>query len=673
MTTDLAALWNPIGIGGFTAKNRVMLSAHDLYLDRDRYAAYLAARARGGAGVIVTGSMPVVENSLRGDETEAGGGRPRSWLPDSVPWFRTISDAVHPHGAKIVAQLMHPGSLAPGNGSLRGWRAAWSSSSLPHPLSSVVPKAMDDDDIAELIAGFAASARHAQQGGMDGVEIHGAHGYLLHQFLSPLFNRRTDQYGGSAENRARLVVEIAGAIRAEVGPDFTIGLKISPQEHIGDAGLDLDSSTELLRELAASRNIDYYSISGVYHTTPMLTASMTAQTEPGTYAPEARRFKEVLGADAVVMLTCSLRTLDEAVRFIEDETADVVGLVRAQMADPDVVRKTLEGRSHEIRPCVGANQGCWRRVTVGSVATCTVNPAAGREVDGWASDEAPALTKKIRVVVVGAGPGGLQAAETAAMRGAEVILLERNDALGGTLRHAARLPRRHRWNDLVEHYAASLERLGVDVRLGTAATPESVAALQPDRVVVASGAAWQDTGASAFRPSRDAVPGFATADVRTPVQTLDSVDTLGQRVLVVDDSGKYLPLGLADLVSNSGREVHVVSALASPGAHTTAMGTNDLAFVLPDLVERGVTFHKQMQVEQVEGTTVTLTSAHLGSPTTIEVDSIVVAMGRTPRTDLYEALRATGVRTERVGDCLAPREVDDAILEGKRIALAWTD
>lgn len=671
VNAGLDELWQPLNVGSFTIENRVMVSAHDLYLDRERYAAYLATRARGGAGLLVTGSLPIVPSALRRDESDATGGRPHCWKPDSVTWFRTISKSVHTHGSKVIAQLMHPGSLAPGNGSLNNWNAAWSSSEVPHPLMGFQPKAMDHRDIAQLIDGFAKSARYAREGGMDGVEVHGAHGYLLHQFLSPLFNKRTDAYGGSPENRARLIVEIGQAIRREVGADFTLGLKLSPQEHVGDIGLTAKTSAELVRVFRDAGAFDYFSVSGVYHTLPKLTVSMTAEEPPGTYRPEARMIKDEVGAEIPVMVTGAVRTLDAAADIIRSGDADIVGMVRAHLADPDLVRKTRSGRGAEVRRCVGANQGCWRRVTVGSVVSCTVNPASGREIDGWDSESAPRLSRELTVVIVGGGPAGMQAAETAAQRGCRVVLIERDEALGGTLRYAARLPRRQRWNDLVEDLSRSVGKLGVEVRLGTEATPELVEGLHPDKIVMATGARWDKTGRSAFGLARNAPAGIESADLRSPLEAIDDPNSLGERVLVIDDTGKYLPLGLADLVSATGREVHVVSSLASPGAQTGGTGTNDFVFVYPTLVERGVKFWNQMYLERIEGKAVTL-AAPFGSPgATIPIDTILAPMLRSPETSLFDALSRRGSAVERIGDCLTPREVDDAILEGKRLALAW--
>jgi 2,4-dienoyl-CoA reductase-like NADH-dependent reductase (Old Yellow Enzyme family) len=661
----LEVLWQPLSIGSREIANRIMVSAHGTLHDPDRYVAYLGARARGGAGLIVTQAISVHVSGNVTDVLPV----PLGWLPETVVLYGRYAAAVHEHGGIIFGQLHHTGHQDLGTMSLEQWHAVVAPTSLPSPVYGTQAKALTEPEIAEIVAAFGEAAGLMQQGGLDGCEVHAGHGYLLHEFLSPLTNRRTDRYGGSPENRARIVIAVGRAVRARCGPRFPIGLKLSFQEFVGEAGLTPAVASENLRVIHAEGLFDYVSISGAaYHALEQLVATMESG-QSGHLAQDAFAAKQVVG-DLPVMVTGAVSTLQRAAEIVRAGQADAVGMVRAHIADPDLVRKAQQGRVAEIRPCVGANQSCWRRVFRGGQLTCTVNPEAGRE-GRWGDAFFAPVAQPRRVVVLGGGPAGLKAAESAARRGHDVTLLEREPELGGQLRFAGRLPGRDRWLRLVDHLAGSIDRLGVDVRLDTVATPEAVKLLSPDAVVVATGASWERSGFSMLRPDRDGIPGADTGNVADPVQAIAAPERCGGRVLIVDDHGTHLALGLAQLLTADNRSVEFVTAHSQPGIQTGVLGTVDFPWIYPRLVAAGVRFSVEATVVEIDGGTVRIAHVYGGWSREVEnVDTVVLCMGRRPEDGLYSALQGERFVVERIGDCAAPREVDDAILEGARSAIA---
>ncbi|HEX3679809.1 MAG TPA: FAD-dependent oxidoreductase, partial [Galbitalea sp.] len=474
-------------------------------------------------------------------------------------------------------------------------------------------------------------------------------------------------YGGSVENRARIVLEIGRAIRAEVGRDFPVSLKLSPQEQVGEAGMTPDRAAEFATLFHASGLFDLFSISGVYHNRPTMIAPMTAEIE-APFADDAATIKAVVG-DTPIMVTGSIRTLDLASQIISAGKADLVGMTRMQIADPDLVRRAQGATGVPAqRRCVGANQGCWRRIMQASMITCTVNPVVGREVLGWDSSNLPPLDSGLKVLVVGAGAAGLEAAASTAGRGAKVVLIDRANEIGGALRFAGALPQRRRWLDLIEDMGAPLEGLGIETRLGVNVTPAVVDEVNPDVVLVATGASWDTSGASGHRPDRPGIPRSADARVFTPIEAMTDLDSLGDEVLIVDEHGTYTPLGLAKLIVDTGRRVQVLSLTATPGSGLGTAGTADLPYILPELLERGVKFHTQAFVEYIDADSVSITTV-LGGPERLSATSVVLVMNRIANESLFHELHATGKRVRRIGDGLSPREVDDAIFEGRKAAL----
>lgn len=656
--THLDILWQPVRIGHVQTRNRIYLPAHQPSFGPVEYGAYLAERARGGVGLIVTHGFHVHPASA------AAGVSP--WEPGWAEAVRAFVTPARAEGCPVFVQITHMGASGRRRtDSLALWGSVLAPSAIPSPVHRAMPKAMEEEDIAEVIEGFAKTAANVQAGGGDGVEIHGSHGYLLSNFLSPYWNRRDDAWGGDTPRRARLAVEIGRAVRKRCGPNFVIGIKLSLDEYMGDAGTGPDETVRVVQILEREKLFDYVCLSHTdYHTNHKLVPpASSGETAP--LAANAKLVREALAGRIPLLIQGSVRELNTAAQIVQRGQSDLVGMVRAHIADPEIVKKALEGRADETRRCVGANQGCWRRL--GQNMSCTVNPATGREQTFGLTMIKP-VARPCKVLVIGGGPGGLKFADTAASRGHQVTLWERGTRLGGQVRQAAQLPDYGSWNFLVDDLEASLRRRKVDIHLNTQATADMVAAFDADEVVVATGARWQTSGFSTFRTDRNAIPQAPGVHVLDPLAALANPQACGANVLIVDDNGDYLPLGLARRLAEAGKQVTVVTSDAMLGRKLEA--TLDWPWLMPRVAEAGVQLRASTFVEWIGNAQVELRSALGGKPEQVAADTVVLSMMRESEDGLYHQLKARGLKVQRVGDCVAPREVDDAVLEGFREAHA---
>lgn len=653
---ELDVLWEPLAIRDLTIPNRIMVSAHAPGMSGAQYASYLAERARGGAGLLVTGAAAV-------HPTSYGGVTWKAWEKESVREFRTAVEAVHAHDRPLIVQIWHVGVHDTGTRTLAEWGPLLAPSAVPSPLTGVTPQVMGKAEMREVIQGFVVSAHHVQEAGADGVEIHGAHGYLLCEFLSPFSNRRTDDYGGSPENRARLIVEIGEAVRKECGPDYVMGMKLNFDEFIGPSGITPQEAEQTTRILHATGLFDYFSISSsnyhsLHYLMPPESSGLTTHT--AAHGEIARR---VVNGEVPVMVTGTVRTVEQAAEIVRSGQADVVGMVRAHIADPEITVKAQSGRKAEIRRCVGANQGCWRRLGMG--ISCTVNPTTGREAE-WGTAAATRAATPRKVLVIGGGPGGMKLAETAARRGHVVTLVERDSELGGQIRYAAMLPHRAAWGHLVEDLAGSLERLGVETRLNTELTASDATDFGADVTVVATGSVWDTSGRTVGRIDQTSIPQAAGSSVIDPIAAIATPEACGDRVVIVDDNGDYLPLGLAEKLAQTGRAVTLVTAHMAPGSRLGSAATLDLPWVYPRVLDAGVAIVTSSYVDRIEPGRVVLSDVWGRGTRELGAETVVLSMLRRSDDALFQMLSADGLDVRRVGDCIAPREVDDAMLEGVR-------
>jgi NADPH-dependent 2,4-dienoyl-CoA reductase/sulfur reductase-like enzyme len=479
---------------------------------------------------------------------------------------------------------------------------------------------------------------------MDGVELMGTHGFLIEQFLSPRTNHREDEYGGSEENRIRFVQELVDAVRGAVGSDFAVGLRVSGDQY-QDGGLGLDDMKRIMPKLTASRKLDYVSV----------TVGAGGAPIPPMYIPPAAFVYLAAGIKEVVDIPvfCVGRVTDpvKAEEILTRNQADMVGMTRANIADPELPNKAREGRLDEIRYCIGCNEGCWGRIYHTLPITCAINPSVGREKE---LEITPAPVKK-RVMVIGGGMAGMEAARVAALRGHSVSLYEKEDQLGGQLQIAAKAPGRQDMAEPVRYYENQFRRLGVDVHLGSPVDERTVEEAKPDAVIVATGGL----------PAQATFPGADQPNVVLARDVLSGKAQAGKKVVVLATDRGMEGLTTADFLAERGSEVEVLVPYAFMGFPVEPI---TLILLLMRLDARGVTLIPSADIRSIQGDTVVVSNAFTGRQRAIEgVDTVVVARGSRADDDLYKRLKGKVSELHAVGQCVAPRKLLDSTLDGLRV------
>ncbi|MBI3300522.1 MAG: FAD-dependent oxidoreductase, partial [Deltaproteobacteria bacterium] len=667
--STLTHIWTPLTIGSTMVKHRIMMPAETLDYGQDnilsdRHIAFYRERAKGGAALIITeqqGAHPVSKGSFYFGCT--------AWEKRVIPQYAKLADAVHEYGAKQFVQLFTPGVHDKGTMIVDEWHPLWAASRVPSFLHKETPMVMEQHHIDDLVKAFGESALNVKVSGLDGVEIHGAHSYGVGQFLSAAYNQRTDCYGGSVRKRCQFAIEIAEEIRRKIG-DFTMGIRLSFDEFMGEGGITQEQAEEQVEVLAATGLFDFFNISGGgYHTFHWAVAPMGSKF--GFMIPFGKRAKEIVGDRAKVFIVGRIIDLSMAEQIITDGAADMVAMARAHMADPFLVAKVREGREREIIKCVGANE-CVARLLENREVICLMNPASGRERQ-WGQGTLKMVSKDAakKIIVVGGGPAGMKTAAVAAKRGHEVILLEKEQALGGHLNLIKQLPTRAEWQTAIDNLTREMEVAGVEVRLGVHATKEVLVQEKPDVVVCATGSTYSSTGLSSYRPERAGIPGVHqenVIDVGTATKrALKDPSSLGKRVVIVDETGAYLPLGLAEVLATQGEvDVEVITPHFFVGEDLVR--TQDMPVLFPRLVAAGVKLTAQHFIENIEGNTGEVYNLWGGAHRLIaNVDTVVISMMRTPNDVLLNAIRGSFREVHRVGDVVAPRKPAAVIYEGEKL------
>ena len=654
---DLSPLFEPVRLGSVPIRNRIVMTGHgtglaENYLPSDRHVAYYRERAIGGVGLIGM-AFPQIHPT-----SQDVPGEPHAYNPAIVPGLKRISQAVHQYGARIVMQLGHGGRQG---ASTFTEQALWGPSNIPCPFNLEMPKEMEAEDIDEIVAAHALGARHAQQGGMDGVEIHSGYGgYLLASFLSPFSNFRSDEYGGPIENRVRIVLRAIKAIRDEVGPDYLVGINLQGHD-FSPGGLEPRDAQAIATAIAATGGVDYICVkAATYFEANQNVPDM--QHPKLIWASLAQAVKQAVSIPVIAV--GRINEPEDAVSVLRNGQADLVAMTRQQIADAETVNKMREGRLDDIRRCIGCNQGCIDRLFKMTTATCVHNPAAGYELELGIGTLKRAEHPK-RVVVVGGGPAGLKAAEVGSRAGHDVVLLERRDQVGGQLRLAAKVKGRAEIGGVISYLETQIRKLGVDLRCGWAPTAEEVQALSPDHVIVATGSA----------PGKDIVGNIARGQLDTPGLDLKHVlnvwDVLehgvqvGHTVLIADDGeGTWKAIGLALDLSERGHDVHLTTPLPYVGAKLGPFSQHKL---VPRVFASTISAHPFSTIASLSEVAVTLTEQ--GSARVIHgVDTVVLAGWHRPVNDLYFAIKGVGISTQRVGDAIASRTMLEAVHEGERAA-----
>ncbi|MHB1999601.1 MAG: oxidoreductase [Solirubrobacteraceae bacterium] len=665
---ELHGLFKPLQIGPATIRNRIAAGPSTLLFAQDnvlseRHVAYHAERALGGVGLIVTeehAAHPLALGAFPDACT--------AWEPRAVPAMARLAGAVHEHGASAFVQLWATGVEDTGTIVGERWHPVLGASRAASPSHNAIAAEMSEEQIADLVAGHAQAARNVEVAGLDGVEIHAAHGWLVGQFLSPLYNWRSDRYGGTPERRAQLLIEIVEAIRARTG-ELALGVQLSVDEYVGEAGITPEATLAQVELLAGSGLVDYVNIStGSQYSRARTIAPMEAPE--ALLAEHGRAVKQVVGQRMKVLLADTIRTVEAAAALLEEGAADIVAMTRAHIADPFVVEKARAGRAMQTIPCVGENE-CILRTRRALPVACVMNPVSGRERRwGVRASAAEAAPEPMRVAVAGGGPAGLKLAASLAGRGHEVALWERAERVGGHLDLLARLPGRARWQIGVDSLAAAARRAGAELRVGEPASVESLRAFAPAIVLCATGATWDRTGITFAAPGRQPLPGIGAEHVLGAAEAgeraLAQPGSLGERVLIVDETGEYLPLGLADLISST---AHVEVLTRHPQPFEAARSSLDGGEALARIAQRGAELLPGHLLLAVDGPSVRIREAWSGRERTIEgVDAVVLSMLRTPDDGLLAPLGEAGISARAVGDALAPRRTVEVVYEAEEVA-----
>jgi 2,4-dienoyl-CoA reductase-like NADH-dependent reductase (Old Yellow Enzyme family)/ribulose 1,5-bisphosphate synthetase/thiazole synthase len=660
----LTHIHTPITIRGLEIPNRVVRTAHATgmatYGIDDTLINYHLERARGGVGLSIVELLPIHPSS--------SSFMPHYRAPGMQEGLKRLVDAVRPHNMRLFQQLWHGGHQAP-NG-MGG--PSWSASNVPGP-HGIRPIPMTQTMIDELLEHFARAARMCESVGFDGVDVHCAHGYLIHQFLSPATNRREDNYGGSPENRARFMIEVLRAIRSEVSEDFVIGVRMCADTVVG--GLTSDLAAVTARLVDEQSLIDYLNISmGSGFVGYNLVGGM--EKSMGYQLPTSIPIANAVSVPTIVI--GRFRTMEEGDQIIRSGQADMVGMVRGTLADPDLVKKTLAGQVERVRPCIGCNQGCLGGLfSPKGKMGCVVNPAAGEE-----SKLSESLFTKVKntkkVLVVGAGPSGMEAARVAALRGHQVVIHEAQPHTGGAMRLAALAPKRHGVIDFVVWLENELRHLGVEIHLNSYIEADDVEVINPDVVVVATGSYPMLDDYPSANPG-ERITGIDQPHVVTSHDIFIQPDRQwGKHAVVIDDDGHYEAVAVTDHLLEQGMAVSLVTRHISFAPRLESTFTNE-----PSLQrlhsERDFTLHTRSRAVCIDSDKVLIAPAYMpaegvtpennSASKILPANTVVVISVKYSNRELYDELQARGIDCRVIGEAWSENYFGAAVKTGRKTGL----
>jgi len=638
MIGSFEKLLQPIKIGEMEVKNRfVMAPMVTNYAGRDgsvteRLKAYYRARAKGGVGLIIV-EAAFIDPSGKGYANELG-----IHKDDFIVGLKGLVDEVHPFGTKIAIQIYHSGRQS--HESMTGARLM-APSPIPCPVCREEPKEMTKGDINHMIEAYAQAARRAMASGFDAVELHGAHGYLINQFLSPYSNQRMDEYGGSLENRARFPLEVLGRVRKEVGHTFPIIYRMSSEEFV-EGGLTIED-TMAFSVILSDNGIDAIHVSGgVYKSSAMII--QPAAVPQGLYVEHASAIKQAIGSRVPVLVVGRIKDPKMAEDILAHAKADMVVMGRALLADPEMPAKVIQGRPQGIRPCIGCNQGCVDKLLADQDIACLGNALTGRE---WEFDLDSKASVPKRILVIGGGPGGLECARVAALRGHDVFLYEKGHELGGQMNIAAIPPHKGEIKELAGFLISQVKNLGVHIKLGEEVDETVIDKIKPDLVILATGSL----------PIHPDIPGVQHNHVLTAEEILTGASFGGNVVII---GGGTVGCETAEFLADKGAKVTIVEML---GHVATDMGVLTRALLMERLKQKGIRiFTKKRVKEIIPGGLILEEDGH--AETIDHMDTIVLAVGYKSDKDMEEIIEEKGLSFYKIGDCSEPRNIMEAIHEG---------
>ncbi len=654
MTNHFPALFQPLQLRHKTLRNRIVFGSHtanmsDQGLPGERHRGYYEERARGGAAMIVVEPVPVHPTAV------LTRGNFRHSTDEVIPHFRKITDAVHAHGAVICHQLYHVGQHGDFDNS---FQPSWSPSGLPSFHDSDGSHAMTEAEIEEVIEGFVQAARRAKESGFDGIELFAAYNAVIDQFWLPFNNRRDDRWGGSFENRMRFSRTLMERIRRMVGEDFIIGLAVS-MDPSSPVSQTMDQLQEIVSWHDRRQLMDYVTCgTGSYFSGASIIPTVFFGDKLG--APFAEALKQAV-KHAKVQCESHVRTPENADYVVASGQADMVSIVRGQIADPHLANKAKEGRPEDVRPCLSCNQMCWGRRSRDYWISCLINPSAGREFE-WGGDRFTPADKPKKVLVIGGGVAGLEAARVAAERGHQVTLAEASDKLGGQFRLAGLTPRRHQIIDYLDWFERQLARLQVKVLLNTPLDADEAEAMGADLVIVATGSLPDGKAFQRAMPEHDALPGIERGNVASAEDVMARIVRPGKRVIVLDETANWKGAGVALTLAEAGHEVTMVTpapAVMAEMARTAADMT-----LRARLRELGVELLTETVIREWHGDAATIQP--FGGPAQRRTaDTLVVAA-----TNVSERAVGDELNAPMIGDAVAARNAAMAIYEGRRLTMS---
>jgi 2,4-dienoyl-CoA reductase (NADPH2) len=630
-------LFEPIEIGGVKVRNRIVMSAGETHFQApdggatNRLLEFYRERAKGGIGLAIVGVAKIEEHFVGGIAAHDD-----KYIPD----LKKIADVFHQYDVKCALQLWHPGRYEI---SLDPDRQPVAPSPIPPPIfTRRVPKELTKEEILRIEEEFAQAAVRAKKAGFDAVELMGSAGYLISQFFSPATNKRTDEYGGSIENRARFAVEIVQRIKEKCGTGYPVLIRIPGDEFI--EGGNTVNEMKQIAKILEDAGVAAIDVMAGWHESPRPLTTMLVPR--GGFAYLSAEIKKIVSVP--VIIAHRINDPFTAEKILREGMADMVAMFRALLADPEFPNKAKDGRFDEIRVCVACNQGCFDRVFNGQPITCLVNPTVGREAEfrGLKAD------RKKKVVIVGGGPGGCMAAELLAKKGHEVILLEKTDKLGGQLNVASKSPLAYEFAEVGKYFMSVLPRLGVKVCYDTEADASRVLAERPDVVIVA-------TGASPLIPP---IPGVENAVTAFDV-LMDKVE-VGKRVIVIGGGG--VGCNTAAKLADEGRDVTIVEMLPRIGQD---IGITTRWTVLMYLRGKGVKMLTNKKAVEIKRNAVVVEDTQSKERSEIPCDTVVLAVGTKPNDGLYDGLVGKVAEVYKIGDCLNPRKAIDATQEAVDLTL----
>jgi 2,4-dienoyl-CoA reductase-like NADH-dependent reductase (Old Yellow Enzyme family) len=645
-------LFSPLTVGSVKVRNRIFSTGHQTVLVNDgvpneALIAYHAARARGGAGLVIVEVAAIHETAFFSSHTIKG------YVDDCIPGYRHLAEVIHGYGCKVFGQLFHPGREVYG-GRADGTRAiAWASSAVPAERYGLMAKPLPAALIEELIDGYGDTARRMRDAGLDGVEVVASHGYLPAQFLNPRVNSRVDQYGGSAENRLRFLRSIAANIRSKVGDTMAVGLRISGNEMEHD-GLEPTESLAAIEALAGDGIFDYYNVisggsathGGAVHIVPPM------RIETGYVAPFAASVKAAI--DKPVFVAGRINQPQIAERILASEQADMCGMTRAMISDPDMANKAHTGRLDDIRACVACNQACIGHMQIDAPISCIQHPETGRELTYGTRNR---VQSPRQVMVVGGGPAGMKAAAVAAERGHQVTLYERDDQLGGQVKLAQLLPGRTEFGGIITNFTGEMARAGVVVETGVEMHATMLSDTDPDTVIILA------TGAT---PRWPVIEGVEEGHVVDAWQVLKNQANVGGSVVIADWLGDWVGLGLAERLARTGHSVRYVTSQRMPGETVQSYIRDQW---IAELTKLGVEMTSYARLYGVDADTAYFMQTTSGEAIVMSnTETVVLSLGHQRVDTLEMALTGFAGEIHTIGDCVTPRTVEEAVFEGLEVA-----